>query len=46
MELKNMKHEETKRVEVYYEWIKKLTHGLTIDNFLTTIFKMGVQSYL
>jgi len=28
MELKNMKHEETKRVEVYYEWIQKLDHGL------------------
>ncbi len=35
MELKNMKQEETKRVEVYYEWIQKLVHGLqvpTTDN--------------
>ncbi len=28
MELKNMKHEEIERVEVYYEQIKKLVHGL------------------
>jgi hypothetical protein len=28
MELKNMKQEETKKVEVYYEWIQKLAHGL------------------
>jgi hypothetical protein len=28
MELKNMKQEETKRVEVYYERIQKLVHGL------------------
>ncbi len=28
MELKNMKQEETKRVEVYYERIQKLAHGL------------------
>jgi hypothetical protein len=30
MELKNMKQEETKRVEVYYEWIQKLAHGLQV----------------
>jgi hypothetical protein len=33
-----MKQNETKRVEVYYEKIQKLAHGLqvpTIDNFLT-----------
>ncbi len=44
-----MKQEETKRVEVYYEWIQKLAHGLqvpTIDNFLTTMFRVGLQSYL
>jgi len=49
MELKNMKQEETKRVEVYYERIQKLAHGLqvpTLDNFLTTIFRVGLQSYL
>jgi hypothetical protein len=28
MELKNMKQEETKKVEVYYERIQKLAHGL------------------
>jgi predicted nucleic acid-binding protein len=28
MELKNMKQEEIKRVEVYYERIQKLAHGL------------------
>jgi hypothetical protein len=35
-------------VEVYYEWIQKLAHGLqvpTIDNFLTIVFKTGLQSY-
>jgi len=30
MELKNMKHEETERLEVYYERIQKLVHGLTM----------------
>ncbi len=47
MELKNMK-QETEKVEVNYERIQKLAHGLqlsTIDNFLTTMFKMGLQSY-
>jgi hypothetical protein len=41
-ELKNMQQEETKRVEVSYEWIQELAHGLqvpTIDNFLTIVFK-------
>ncbi len=36
-------------MEVYYEWIQKLAHGLqvaTIDSFLTTMFRMGLQSYL
>jgi hypothetical protein len=45
MELKDMNQEETKRVEVYYEWIQKLFHGLqvpTIDNFLTIVFKVGL----
>jgi hypothetical protein len=45
MELKNMKQEETKRVEVYYERIQKLVHGLqvpTIDNFLIIVFKAGL----
>jgi hypothetical protein len=35
-------------VEVYYEQIPKLAHGLqvpTIDNFLTTVFRVGLQSY-
>ncbi len=45
MELKNMKQEETKRMEVYYEKIQKLAHGLqipTIDSFLTTMFKASL----
>jgi hypothetical protein len=45
MELKNMKLEETERVEVYYEQIQKLVHGLqvpTINNFLTIVFKVGL----
>ncbi len=36
-------------MEVYYERIQKLAHGLqvpTIDNFLTTVFKTCLQSYL
>jgi hypothetical protein len=44
-----MKHEETERVEVYDEQIQKLVHGLqipTINKFLTTMFKIGLQSYL
>jgi len=48
MELKNIKQEETKKVEVYYEWIQKLAHGLqilTTNSFLTTMFKAGLQSY-
>jgi hypothetical protein len=43
-----MKQEETKMVEVYYERIQKLVHGLQvppIDNFLTTMFRVGLQSY-
>jgi hypothetical protein len=45
MELKNMKQEETERVEVYYEWIQELAHGLrvsTIDSFLTIVFKASL----
>jgi len=40
-----MKQEEIERLDVYYEWIQKLAHGLqipTIDNFLTIVFKMGL----
>ncbi len=36
-------------MEVFYERIQKLAHGLqilTIDNFLTTMFRAGLQSYL
>ncbi len=43
-----MKQEETKRVEVYYEQIQKLAHGLqvpTTNNFLTIMFGAGLQSY-
>jgi hypothetical protein len=42
MELKNMKQEETERVEVYYEQIQKLAHGLqvpTTNSFLTIVFR-------
>jgi hypothetical protein len=49
MEIKNMKQEEIEWVEVYYERFQKLAHGLqvpTINNFLTTMFKVGLQSYL
>jgi hypothetical protein len=49
MDLKNMKQEDIEKVEVYYERIQKLAHGLqvpTIDNFLTTMFGIGLQSYL
>jgi hypothetical protein len=45
MELKNMKQEEIERVEVYYDRIQKLAHGLqvpTINKFLTIVFKMGL----
>ncbi len=44
-----MKQEEIERVEVYYEWIQKLAHGLqipTIDSFITIVFWVGFQSYL
>jgi hypothetical protein len=44
-----MKQEETERVEVYYERIQKLAHGLqlsTIDNFLIIVFRASLQSYL
>ncbi len=43
MELKNMKKVE--KVEVYYEHIHKLAHGLqvpTINNFLTNMFRVGL----
>jgi hypothetical protein len=37
-----MKQEEIKMVEVYYEKVQKLNHGLqipTMDNLLTIMFK-------
>jgi len=43
-----MKHEETK-VEVYYDRIYKLVHGLqilTTNSLLTIVFWAGLQSYL
>jgi len=46
MELKNMKHEEIVKMEVYYEWIQKLAHGLqvpTINIFLTIVFRTSLQ---
>jgi len=45
MELKNMKHEETKKVEVYYEHIQKLVHGLqipTTNSFLIIVLRAGL----
>ncbi len=36
-------------MEVYYEQIQKLVHGLEVpstDNFLTIMFRAGLQSYL
>jgi hypothetical protein len=45
MELNNMKQEEIEKVDVYYEWIQKLAHGLqipTIYNFLTIVFRVGL----
>jgi hypothetical protein len=45
MELKNMKQEEIKKVEVYYEQIQKLAHGLQVPTtkiFLTIVFRVGL----
>jgi hypothetical protein len=45
METKSMKQEETERVEVYYERIQKLVHGLQVptrDNFLIIVFRAGL----
>jgi len=45
MELKNMKYEETERVEVYHEEIQKLAHGLQVPttySFLTIVFRVGL----
>jgi hypothetical protein len=45
LEMKNMKQKEIERVEVYYERIQKLVHGLqilTIDSFLTIVFRVGL----
>jgi len=43
-----MKQEEIERVEVYYERIQKLVHGLQVpirDSFLIIVFRAGLQSY-
>jgi hypothetical protein len=45
MELKNMKQEEIKRVEVYYERIQKLVRGLqvpTTNSFMTIVFRASL----
>jgi hypothetical protein len=45
MELKNMKQEEIEKMEVYYEQIQKLAHGLqvpTTNIFLTTMFRASL----
>jgi hypothetical protein len=47
MEFKNIKHGEIEQVEVYYECIQKLVHGLqtsTTNNFLTIMFWVGLLS--
>jgi len=44
-----MKHEKNERVEFYYERLLKLANSFqhrTIDSFLTTIFRFGLQPYL
>jgi hypothetical protein len=44
-----MKHKNNERMEVYYDILLKLANSLhhnTIDNFLTTIFKFGLQPYM
>jgi hypothetical protein len=44
-----MKQEKSERVEFYYEKLLKLGNSLqhrTTNNFLTTIFKSGLQPYL
>ncbi len=44
-----MKQEKNERVEVYYEKLLKLANSLQhmiIDNFLTIIFKSGLQPYM
>ncbi len=49
LQLKNMKQEKNERVEVYYEKLLKLANSLQhmiIDNFLTIIFKSGLQPYM
>jgi hypothetical protein len=49
MELKNMKQEEIKGVEVYYERFQKFAHGLQVPttySFLTIVFRASLQSYL
>jgi hypothetical protein len=49
VQLKNMKQEKNERVEVYYERLLKLANSLqhiTINSFITTIFKSGLQPYL
>ncbi len=44
-----MKQEEIERVQVYYERIQKLVHGLqilTTYSLFTIVFRAGLQSYL
>jgi hypothetical protein len=43
-----MTQEKIKKVEVYYEQIQTLAHGLqlpTTNSFLTNMLKAGLQSY-
>jgi len=44
-----MKQKKNERMEVYYEILLKLANSfqhMTIDSFLTTIFKFGLQPHL
>ncbi len=44
-----MKQEKNERVEVCYERLLKLANNLehkTIDSFMTTLFRSGLQPYL
>jgi hypothetical protein len=48
-QLKNMKHEENEKVEVYYERLLKLANSFqhkTTNSFLIIIFKFELQPYI
>jgi hypothetical protein len=48
LQLKNMKQEKNRRVEVYYGRLVKLVNSFqhkTTDSFLTIVFRFGLQPY-